>query len=78
MPLGHLITLIINAHDLGRVVRIDDKDQIIEINPNSSAACAAGLAATSAVGRHEASGKSPLHDVKGVANGKWRKTCPRL
>ena len=24
------------------VVSIDDKDQIIEINPNSSAACAAG------------------------------------
>jgi hypothetical protein len=32
-------------------VSIDDKDQIIEINPNSSAACAADLAATRAVGR---------------------------
>ena len=52
MPLGHLIALIINAHaPRSGIVRIDDKDQIIEINPNSSAACAADLAATRTVGR---------------------------
>ena len=58
MPLSRLIALIINARSAAET--LIRKDQIMRDKPNSSAVGAACLAATPG----EASGISPLHDVK--------------